>query len=37
VRKVICIQLSEPDQFAGQFERNGFHVSKLADIRQLVT
>ena len=37
VRKVIRIELSEPDQFGGQFERNGFHVFKLADIGQLVT
>ena len=36
-RKIICIELSGLDQFGGQFERNGFHVCKLADIRQLVT
>ena len=35
VRKIISIELSELDQFGGQFERNGF--SKLADIGQLVT
>jgi hypothetical protein len=37
VRKIISIELSELDQFGGQFERNGFHVFKLADIGQRVT
>ena len=30
VREVASIELSELDQFGRQFERNGFHVSKLA-------
>ena len=37
VRKVSCIELRYLGQFGGQCERNGFHVSKLADIGQLVT